>query len=361
MAKSEGNVFEMYGGLVRNSSTSDDTYYCIKEHGAAVYMEQGTFTMSGGVIKECFADKTSAAKGGAVYIKGDANTSFTMTGGEIRQCRANADGGAVYLEGGQVTISGGTIEGNVAYNGNGGAVSILGGSFTMDGTGALITQNAAFNKGSALNGNGGGIYVAPALTSSNEIAVVLKKGKIQSNSSDRNGGGVCVDMGDNTTADLNVTVGETSEGTATTALTIDGNNAQVKGGGMYVKGATANVTLNDGYVLDNKTSSYQVNPDIAVDEGLVALMKPGITTQVTVTFNNNAQYYTQGESDDITTDQYIVAASLSKIRKNSFGQIDDYYNEFAGWNTRRDGKGTSYEEEDLVSLSESVVLYAQWK
>ena len=361
MAKSVGNIFEMGGGLIRNSSTSDDTYYCIKEHGAAVYMEQGTFSMSGGEIRGCQADKNTGAKGGAVYIKGDENTSFTMTGGEIRECRANADGGAVYLEGGNVTISGGTIEGNVAYDGNGGAVSILGGSFTMDGTSASITQNTAFDRGSGTKGNGGGIYVAPASGSSSTIDIVLKNGKIMANSSDRNGGGVCVDMGSNETAVLNVTVGEESAGEATKNLSIDGNNAQVKGGGMYISGAKANVILNDGYVLDNSTSSYQVNPDISVDGGLVTLKKPGITTQVTITFSNNAQYYTQGQTADTTVDQYVVAASLSRFNANTFEAINSYYDTFKGWNTRRDGKGTSYTDEAVTALNENITLYAQWE
>ena len=364
MAKSSGNIFEMAGGLVRNSSTSDNTYYCIKEHGGAVYMEQGTFTMSGGIIKECYADKTESAKGGAVYIKGDSETSFTMTGGEIRECRANADGGAVYLESGSVTISGGIIDGNVAYNGNGGAISILGGSFTMNGESASISKNAAFDRGSGLNGNGGGIYIAPALNSNSSISVDLKKGKILANSSDRYGGGVCVDMGSNAKADLSVIVGEKSDKSATDVLKIAENNALIKGGGMYIKGANATVTLNDGYVLDNQTSSYQVNPDMTVEGGLVTLMKPGITTQVTVTFNNNAQYYTQndptGQKEDIMTEQYIVAASLSELKACTFAAINEYYKNFKGWNTRRDGKGASYTDSQIVSLDENITLYAQW-
>lgn len=365
MAQSSGNIFEMTGGLVRNSSTSDTTYYCIKEHGGAVYMEQGTFTMSGGVIKGCYADKTESAKGGAVYIKGDSNTSFTMTGGEIRECRANSDGGAVYLESGNVTISGGTIKGNVAYNGNGGAISILGGSFTMNGEKASISQNAAFDRGSVLKGNGGGIYIAPAQNSTSNISVLLQKGIIMNNSSDRNGGGVCVDMGSNANAQLTVTVGKTSEGNATDSIKIADNNALVKGGGMYVKGENAAVTLNNGYVRGNQTSSYQVNPDMTVEGGLVTLMKPGITTQVTVTFNNNAQYYTQndpaGQQEDVPEEQYIVAASSSKLKACGFTPINDYYNDFKGWNTRRDGKGIPYTDQQVVTLDNSITLYAQWE
>ena len=325
-------------------------------------MEQGTFIMNDGEIRACSADKNDTSKGGAVYIKGDSKTSFKMTGGEISECRANADGGAVYLEGGSVTITGGIIDGNVAYNGNGGAISILGGTFLMDGPEALITQNAAFSSGSGVNGNGGGIYVSPASsTSTATVDVTLKEGSITENSSDRNGGGICVDMGSNNVANLNVVVGEVSDGDASDAMKISENNAQVKGGGVYVNGSNAAVTLNDGYVLLNETSSYRVNPDIIVDGGLVTLMKPGITTQVTVTFSNNAQYYTSGEVSDQKKYQYVVAASNSKLNLNEFPQINDYYNTFIEWDTRRDGNGTSYADAGLYSFNEDITLYAQWE
>lgn len=368
MAKSEGNIFDMRGGLIRNSSTSDDTYYCIKPHGGAVYMEQGTFSMSGGTIKECYADLDEYSKGGAVYIMGDSNTSFTMSGGEIRECRANADGGAVCLEGGSVTINGGAIYSNVAYNGNGGAISVMGGSFSMISTNELepasITQNAAFSRGGGVNGNGGGIYIASTSGGLNSIEVVLEKGSITSNSSDRNGGGVCVDMHRNETAELIVEVGTESSGAATDEMVISGNIAQNKGGGMHVDGSNAEVTLYDGYVLGNTTSSYQVNPDIAVEGGLVTLMKSGITTQVTITFSDNAQYYTNGATPDKTAWQYVVAASKSRLNANAFSQINEYYNTFTGWYTMRDpsdGAGTAYADGAFESFNADMTLYAVWE
>lgn len=370
MADSPSNEFTMKGGLIRNSSTSDNEYFCIQPNGAAVYMEKGTFTMKGGMIKQCSADKTDDAKGGAVYIKGDSDTKFIMEGGEIRECKANTDGGAVYLEGGKVTITGGVIEGNVAYKGNGGAISILGGDFTMNGQNASINKNAAFGNG--VKGNGGGIYVAPASSSSEStINVKLMQGSITSNSADRNGGGVCVDMGSNIKAALNVTTGEsevvetdTDDGDegATDKLNISQNSALTKGGGMYVNGAKANVTLYDGKILNNETSSYQVNPDISVDGGgLVTLLKPGVTTQVTITFNNNAQYFTKGETADSTYVQYVVAASKSKLNGNEFEQINEYYEKFTGWNTRRDGTGDSYTDLAEKAFNEDITLYAQWQ
>lgn len=384
------NTFVMNDGLIRNSSTSDSEYFCIKPNGGAVYMEKGTFTMTGGTIKECSADKADAeggAKGGAVYIEGDSETSFKMTGGSILNCKADTDGGAIYLKGGKVEITGGKIEGNVAYNGNGGAVSVLGGNFTMNGDNVLITKNAAFGSGN--KGNGGGIYVAPVSEDSDdEINVYLTKGNITSNSADRNGGGVCIDMGSNNSADLTVMVGAEAqvEGQSAEATpSIKLNTALNKGGGMYVRVADADdssltsshVTLHDGYIKENSTSSYEVNPEVAVEGGLVTLMNEGITKQVTITFKNNAQYFAKGETDDEAV-QFVVAAASSKLTSRRYLIPRDgdgfeespsaRYTEFNGWNTRRDGTGTrlddkpgNYTDADVCSFEEDITLYAQWK
>jgi len=358
MADSPNNKFVMRGGVIRNSATSDNEYYCIQPNGGAVYMEKGKFEMSGGIIKDCSADENEDAKGGAVYIKGDEDTEFKMTAGIIQNCEAASDGGAVYLEGGNVIIEGGTIQGNVASNGNGGAISIVGGNFTLNGADADVTQNAAFSTSDVATGSGGGIYVAPAQNSSGDIVVQLLKGNLTSNSSARNGGGICMDMGTNETAGLDVTVGNVSDGEATAAMNISSNNARGEGGGMYVSGANAAVTLNDGYVKDNETSSYQVNPDISVDGGVVTLMKSGITTQATVKFSDNAQYYTQGNTADQIVEQHVVIASLCKLNANTFS-LEGYT--FAGWNTRRDGRGESYTNEQVTTLEEDITLYAQWQ
>lgn len=345
MADSPDNSFNMSGGLIRNSDTSDDEYTCIQENGGAVYMEKGTFTMSGGVIKKCSASKTNSAKGGAIYIKGG---TFNMSNGNIEQCSSESDGGALYLEGGNVSLTGGNIKSNVALNGNGGAICIQGGNFSM--TNSEISSNAAFDKQNSGTGNGGGIYI----TSSQNLDVNILSGTISGNSSGRYGGGLCVDMTDKDDIVTTINIGEEESGP-----TINSNSATHKGGGVYVDGAKATVVLNNGTVLHNQTSAYQVNPDIAVDNGLVTLKKDGITTQVTITFNNNNLYYTSGE--DTLVEQYVVASVNNKLTSNPFEKLTDYYLHFVEWNTRRDGRGTSYTNEQIVNLQEDITLFARWK
>lgn len=347
MADSPDNSFNMSGGLIRNSDTSDDEYTCIQKNGGAVYMEKGECNISGdAIIKKCSASsKTSDAKGGAIYIKGG---TFDMSGGVIEQCSSNSDGGAIYLEGGDVILTGGTISNNVALNGNGGAVCIQGGNFLMKD--AEISNNAAFDKNHSGTGNGGGIYV----TSSEELTVKLISGTISGNSSGRYGGGVCVDMRgkDDITTTVNV-------GTKDSIPAIDNNAATHKGGGIYVDGTKASVNLNNGTVRQNQTTAYQINPDVAVENGLVTLAKDGITTQVTITFKNNNLYYNSEE--DQTETQFVVSYTNNTLRSDVFDKLDSYYNTFVEWNTRRDGKGESYSNGQVVKLKENITLYARWK
>lgn len=348
MADSDGNIFNMTNGVVRNSDTSDGAYKCIQDNGGAVYMKKGTFTMSGGTIKKCSASKYETSKGGAVYIEGG---SFEMSGGVIEQCSSNSDGGALYLEGGNVNLIGGTITGNVALNGNGGAICINGGNFTMNGHSVNVLNNAAFDKKHEGTGNGGGIYI----TSSDDLTVDLLAGNITGNASGRYGGGVCVDMKNDKSATIKFGDAE-KDGVPN----VDANSASLSGGGIYVYGEKASVILNEGTVKNNGTSSHQVNPEIAVEGGgLVTLNAENITKQVKITFNNNNLYYTSGDDSEVY--QYVVAATKNKLKPNTFQALDSYYTKFDGWNTRRDRKGApEYIDEAEVNFEHDITLFAKW-
>lgn len=348
MADSDGNIFYMTNGVVRNSDTSDGAYKCIQDNGGAVYMKKGTFTMTGGTIKKCSASKYETSKGGAVYIEGG---SFNMSAGTIEQCSSNSDGGALYLEGGNVNLTGGTITGNVALNGNGGAICINGGNFTMNGSSVNVLNNAAFDKKHEGTGNGGGIYI----TSSDDLTVNLLAGNITGNASGRYGGGVCVDMKNDKSATIKFGDAE-KDGVPN----VDANSASLSGGGIYVYGEKASVILNEGTVLNNGTSSHQVNPEIAVEGGgLVTLNAENITKQVKITFNNNNLYYTSGADSEVY--QYVVAATKNKLKPNTFQPLGGYYTKFDGWNTRRDRKGApEYIDEAEVNFEHDITLFAKW-
>ena len=123
--------FTMTGGTIDNS-TKDDTFTFLKENGGAVYVENGTATLTDGTIKNA-----EAVNGGAIYL---TDGTFTMNGGSIENCEAT-NGGAVYIEGGICSLYNGTITNNTATQ-NGGAVYVTntGVTFGQDGMVSLFLK-----------------------------------------------------------------------------------------------------------------------------------------------------------------------------------------------------------------------------
>ena len=147
MQDANGSV-SISGGTIQN---------CTGTLGGAIYMTNGTFTLSGtGSITNCKAKDITAKQdrtdynGGAVYMGGGV---CNIQGGSISYNEATTNGGGIYANAGTTTITKGSIEYNEATNGggiyaNGGTVTINYGS-TSDGT---INHNYASEKG-------GGLYI----------------------------------------------------------------------------------------------------------------------------------------------------------------------------------------------------------
>ena len=343
-------TFDMTGGWIRNSYTNDDEYFHIEENGGAVYMEYGKCTINGGVIDNCYG-----VNGGAIYINGDTtSTRFVMYKGAISDCIAVNDGGAICLEGGEVEISGGTITDNLANGGNGGGISIRDGNFDMSDT-AVITRNSSlYNTLTGSGGNGGGVYIT---STDSKVRVNIKAGSITENSSDRTGGGVCVDMAGNDNS-ATVTVGGVVSMTDTINPTITHNNTILSGGGLYVSGANANVVINSGNIYYNATSAYVDNEDVANELGMVKL-SGGKVQHAVVTFHGNGGFYTKDDVDYYSAIQNIVTATNSTlVPPETFIQLGY---KFTGWNTKADGNGDPYTNGQIMNITNNLELYAQWE
>ena len=349
---SERTIFNMSGGTIRNSNVFSNEYYHVQPYGGAVYMEGGEFKMSNGTIRNCSADA-----GGAVYIKNVdtvSNPKFEMTGGTITNCQSEGNGGAVYLEGGEVTMSGGEITQCLAKNGNGGGLYIAKGNLTMSGD-AEVLQNSAQNRaaadtsnnGTTTNGNGGGIYVT---SPSGSVLVNVEAGEIENNSCDQNGGGVCVDMSTGTGA-ANIQIGkaDTSSGPK-----INSNKAVLYGGGLYAIGSNAKITINGGSIVNNDVTNYVPNSDVANEGGTVELINGDVSHKV-VTFDVNT---TDPSATVSPATQKIVTATNSFLVAPT--PTRSMYI-FESWNSRPDGKGTTYKTGDTMRLESDITLYAQWK
>ncbi len=134
--------FTMRGGTIRNSDTDDKEYYHVKEDGGAVWLQYGDVTIEGGTIENC-----KAKRGGAIYIAGaeDSKATFTMSGGTIRNneaVRANNSGSH------KDTDTGDSVN---DFEGSGGAIYLVDGEVVL--TRGTISGNLA------AGGHGGGIFI----------------------------------------------------------------------------------------------------------------------------------------------------------------------------------------------------------
>lgn len=81
-----------------------------KNNGGAIFVNGGTVTIeSGAKISKC---KNTAGNGGAIHLQ-DAKSKLMLMGGTIESCEANIHGGAIYVNGGTVELSG-----NASVTGN---------------------------------------------------------------------------------------------------------------------------------------------------------------------------------------------------------------------------------------------------
>lgn len=281
-------TFTMNGGTITNSTPDNNRGYGLAVFDATATMTGGkitgekycgvwttdattnniprSFTMSGSaVISDCGGGVDSSVYGGGVRI--DAGT-FTMEGGTITNCAANK-GGGVYFCGDTFTMSGGSITNCKA--GNGGGVDIKSSTFNLSGgtiSGCESTR-------------GGGVYLHNP-----ECTFTMSSGSITGCSALVGGGGVYMESDSASTF--------TMEGGSITNCMATGEGAGYGGGvlmsngrftmkGGEISGCTANegssictygsstasdVTLNANTVARSIVLSYQLNGNTCRMEGL---------------------------------------------------------------------------------------------
>ncbi|HUU63506.1 MAG TPA: choice-of-anchor Q domain-containing protein [Dehalococcoidia bacterium] len=165
-----------------------------------------------------------AGEGGTI-VDGNAlsrvfhiNGSYTvdMSGMTIRNGNTSADGGGLYNNGGNVTMTSCTVSGNTAYNGGG----IFNASGNMTITNCTVSGNTAVSGQSGMSG--GGIY--------NNGNVTMTNCTVSGNTAD-DGGGIYTESG--------IMV--------LTNCTVTNNDYEDKGGGIYISpvggGASVKCTI----------------------------------------------------------------------------------------------------------------------
>lgn len=251
------------GGTIKNNSAAND--------GGAVYVGSGSFTMSNGML----IGNSATANGGAAYVAGN----FTMTNGTIGGTEdgtantAGKDGGAVYVNNGNFTMSAGTVSGNTAEQ-NGGGIAVNNGKIIMSG--------GAVSGNEAKTGDGGGMYVSSVGDS--EVAVRIYSGKVLDNTAAISGGAVAVEGGESSKITVHVGVDalhynkdgelklgfqhEEEDGTYThnACPVIGGNTSQKNGGAFYITGGAE--THLDMYCLTDSGGNKTHGDDDVLDQSM---------------------------------------------------------------------------------------------
>ncbi len=165
--------FHMYGGRIVGGAAGGG-------EGGAVCVDSGSFTMQGGTI-----EGGKATNGGAVYV---TRSTFTMSGGKISGGQA-VWGGALYLNMSDTAITGGTVENGKATASDG--TTPRGGNIYMYQSSkiSISISGGSIIGGKALNGNGGNIYADNAAIVNLSGDVVIAGGEATRALATNNGGG----------------------------------------------------------------------------------------------------------------------------------------------------------------------------
>lgn len=146
-------TFNMYGGTI-----SDCQALYSLGGGVRVYSSggQATFNMYGGIIERNKALKGSYsgpyyAHGGGVCVMG-ANAAYNMSGGTVQDNEASFYGGGICSYAGKVTITGGTVKGNISGAGESDNKGYGGGICNYYGD--MTVKNCVIDGNKALNGGG---------------------------------------------------------------------------------------------------------------------------------------------------------------------------------------------------------------
>lgn len=292
--------------------------YATKGGGICV-SESAKLTLLDGVISGNEKIKifvwTSNFYGGGVYVD---SGSFVMSGGVISNNESQFGGGVCVINNGTFTMTGGSISNNSAVKGGGVLVSASA-SFTMNGESAIIGGLYNFrykeNSNDSLwtadsNGNnavdGGGVY-AELSFDSDVCNVQLISGTISFNEAENGGGvylvGVNADSANDLTFSTNVTNNIAQNGGAlyvgknTVKLSdvqISNNDASENGGGIYVN-KDATLEIANGIVGQEGMLNGKLNEIAQAGSLDITSSKKGIS------------YKAYGEKDGETTYFYINA------------------------------------------------------
>ncbi len=242
---------------------SNSTFNANKSNeGAAIYVSGSaqTTTISSTNFTNNLAanDRTTyssstTGKGGAIFVYG---STVSVSGGTFTGNKAFTYGGVYDIEGsGDIIINGGTYSNNEATSNNGGALYASNGN-------SVNISNATFSSNSAPAGYGGAFYIAQ-----NPGGTTISNTTISNNSSNNSGGGLYFYQ---LTGSTTVTI---TNNTQITGNQVTGTGSFAYGGGMYLSGNTT-FSMTGGSVSSN---SAEHGGGMAINSTNITVALDGVT------------------------------------------------------------------------------------
>ena len=293
----QGSVISVASGFNFTLQDSPCTDKKHTNHTHTITVGEDTVSISGGLITG-----GSAERGGGIYTDGG---NVTMSGGTIAGNTASQNGGGVCVDGGTFTMTGGEISNNTATGREGGGVYVYSsGTFNMqaaaDGTTPTISGNTSFW--------GGGVFVTGS-----DTTFTMSGGEISSNTATTYGGGVYVEnygtftmsggtIGGDEAAEANsaaegggvyvkdgtFTMQAAADGNA--APTISDNTAISGGGGVYANYGTFNMS---GGTISNNTATGD-GGGVCANYGTFNMSGGTISNNTATTGNGGGVYFNDG-------------------------------------------------------------------
>lgn len=331
-------------------------------------VNSGTLALKNSTVQNCVK---STSYGGAMDISGG---TLTIENTIIKNCSATNYGGAIYLaDGTDATINSGTFSGNKTTSSGS-----YGGGFIYNRVSTLTIKGGTFQNNSSA-ARGGAIYNAGLANTKTYIRNGVFLGNTSSYSGYEGSGAIFF----------------SSENTADTVLYISGS---VRFGDGTEHGGQDGILLgtNSSYDVLRKTQissvlQYPIHIYLACAENrVIAEGVEGYTltaadmTQLqfhdigstggnwyawlnsqdnevylSATRPNYVLYDANGATGAVTDNNIYTSDNVVTV-KSADGLAYEGYT-FKGWNTEKDGTGTTYQPGDTFNINTTTTLYAQWE
>lgn len=281
-----------------------------------------TYTFTNVTLEGNMIGTAAPGNGGAYHISGAGNSTFI--GCTIINNTAVEGGGLWNFGGGIMTVTGSTIDSNIATGDlatkGGGGIFNNGGTLLVDGLSQIVN-----NMASGTSGSGGGI-----LSNAGDVTILGAGTAILANTANRAGGGIEIIDGSLTTNDIDWNDNNAGVSPAVAAPgnggalhvsgvavieinggNINNNSAALEGGGVWNQ-AGSTMTLENSNMMNNVASGS------AADDGGGAVFNNGGTlNMINGTFLDNIADGASGSGGAVLSTGGAVTINTSVITNNS--------------------------------------------